>query len=571
MDIADRRRQYLTRWAALETERSSWIEHWRELSEYFMPRTGRFLLTNRNRGGKRHNRIYDSTGTRALRVLAAGMMSGMSSPARPWFRLRTRDDELMGSQAVKLWVQQVSALMRSVFNHSNTYRALHSIYTEEALYGTAASFVMPDFDHVLWHHVMTAGQYAISTDGHNEVSTVYREFDMTVSQIVSEFVAQSDGSMDWSRVSTLIKNRYDRGVGLDSWVPVLHIVEPRTDRDPGMYDSLNMPYASMYLERDTTENVVLRESGYKRFPGVCPRWEATGGDIYGNGPGMEALGDVKQLMHEQRRKAQGIDYQVKPPLQAPSSLKNQQVASLPGGVSFVDPASPSGGIKTAWDVNIELSALLEDIQDVRGRIGGAFYTDLFLMLAQADGGKQPPTAREIAEKHEEKLLMLGPVMERQHNELLAPIINTAFDRLLSAGALPPPPPELHGQHVDVEFISTLAQAQRAVATSAMDRFTMALGEVAQFKPDVLDKFDEDQWADAYADALGVDPEIITPNQRVAIIRKARAQQQAEQAQLAKAQQLTQAAANAAKADKNGVGLPDITDQFSGYTLPERTA
>jgi hypothetical protein len=41
----------------------------------------------------------------------------------------------------------------------------------------------------------------------------------------------------------------------------------------------------------------------------------TGNDIYGSSPAMDCLGDVKQLQHEQLRKAQAIDYQVNPPLQ----------------------------------------------------------------------------------------------------------------------------------------------------------------------------------------------------------------------------------------------------------------
>ena len=88
--MADSERQKIrARWGALTTERSSWIEHWRDISQYLMPRNGRYFLTDRNKGEKRHNTIIDSTGTRANRILAAGMMAGMTSPARPWFRLTT--------------------------------------------------------------------------------------------------------------------------------------------------------------------------------------------------------------------------------------------------------------------------------------------------------------------------------------------------------------------------------------------------------------------------------------------------------------------------------------------------
>jgi hypothetical protein len=139
---------------------------------------------------------------------------------------------------------------------------------------------------------------------------------------------------------------------------------------------------------------------------------------------MEALGDVKQLQHGQLRKAQAVDYMVKPPLQIPTAMKNMPLATLPGGAMYVDQNHPHGGIRSAFDVKLDVSHQLEDIRDVRERINQTFYVDLFLMLAQAEQGGQPITAREVAEKHEEKLLMLGPVLERLHNELLKPKIDS---------------------------------------------------------------------------------------------------------------------------------------------------
>jgi hypothetical protein len=182
---------------------------------------------------------------------------------------------------------------------------------------------------------------------------------------------------------------------------------------------------------------------------------------------MEALGDVKQLQHEQLRKAQGIDYQTNPPIQVPTRTRAQAHARLPGGVMFVDAAGAQGGVRSAFEIQLNLQHLLADIQDVRERIRGAFYADLFLMLANDQ--RSGITATEVAERHEEKLLMLGPVLERLHNELLSPMIDMTFDYASDAGILPEPPEELQGQELNIEFISTLAQAQRMVSAQGMDR------------------------------------------------------------------------------------------------------
>ena len=551
-----KRADLLTRWGHLRTERATWWSHWQEVTTYLLPRNGRYFEQDRNKGHRRHNSIYDNTGTRALRTLGAGMMAGATSPARPWFRLGVADPELNRYTPGKLWLDDVTERMQVIFQKSNTYRTLHGIYEELGAFGTAGSIVLPDPKSLIHHYPLTVGEYAIAQDYQGRVNTMYREFQKTVGEVVREF--------GYKKCSMSVKNLYDRG-SLDTWITLVHAIEPRDDRERDFKkkDNMNMAYKSCYFELGGEGEEVLRESGYKEFPCVIPRWGIAGGDIYGNSPGMESLGDIKQLQHEQLRKAQGIDYQTKPPLQVPSYMKNRDVDSLPGGVTFVD--GQQGKIETAFNVNLNLQHLLMDIQDVRQRINSSFYADLFLMLANATDTRM--TATEVAERHEEKLLMLGPVLERLHNELLDPLIDNTFNRMIEANAIPPAPDELQGQELSVEFVSMLAQAQRAIGTNSIDRYVNNMGMVAQMKPDVLDKFDSDVWADSYADMLGVDPKLVVAGERVAKIRQERA---AAQQEMAKQEQQAQMVDNAVKLNNAKTGEPsmmDVVGQFSGYNSP----
>ena len=551
-----KRADLLTRWGHLRSERATWWSHWQEVTTYLLPRNGRYFEQDRNKGHRRHNSIYDNTGTRALRTLGAGMMAGATSPARPWFRLGTADPELNRYVPVKLWLNDVTERMQLVFQKSNTYRTLHGIYEELGAFGTAGSIILPDPKTAIHHYPVTIGEYAIATDYQGRVNTLYREFQKTVGEVVREF--------GYNKCSTSVKNLFDRG-SLDQWITLVHAIEPRDDRERDFKkkDNMNMAYKSCYFEMGGDGEDVLRESGYKDFPAVIPRWGISGGDIYGNSPGMEALGDIKQLQHEQLRKAQGIDYQTKPPLQVPSYMKNRDVDSLPGGVTFID--GQQGKIETAFNVNLNLNHLLADIQDVRQRINGSFYADLFLMLANSTDTRM--TATEVAERHEEKLLMLGPVLERLHNELLDPLIDNTFNRMIESGLVPPAPEELQGMELNVEFVSMLAQAQRAIGTNSIDRYVNNMGMVAQMKPDVLDKFDSDAWADGYADMLGVDPKLVVGGERVARIRQERA---AQQQAMAKAEAEQRAVENAVKLNDSKTGDPsmmDMMNQFSGYNSP----
>jgi hypothetical protein len=423
------------------------------------------------------------------------------------------------------------------------------------VFGTSAKIVVQNFANVIHHYPLTCGEYAIATNDLGEVDTLYRGFEMTVYQMVRQFGLE--------RCSSQVQNLYNRG-SLDVWVPVVHSIEPNEARDPSSLDPRRMAWRSCYIELGAPEGVYLRESGFKRFRALVSRWATSGGDIYGNSPGMVALGDTKQLQQEQLRKSQAIDFMTKPPLQAPSSMKNREVDLFPGGISFVDGAGPNTGIRSLFDVGLNLDHLLGDIQDVRERINRAFYADLFLMLANNTDSRM--TATEVAERHEEKLTMLGPTVERLHNEELQPLIELTFADIVEAGILPPPPEELNGQDLQVEFVSMLAQAQRAVATNAVDRFVGNLGAIAQFKPGVLDKFDEDQWAEQYADMLGVDPTLIVADDKVALVRQQRAQQQAAMQRSAVANQTADTAQKLGNTPtQSGNALGDVMKMFSGYS------
>jgi hypothetical protein len=568
------RERKLQRWGALKLERSSWINRWMEITQYLLPFSGRYFSQDRNRGDKNFNSIYDSTATRALRILSAGMMAGMTSPARPWFRLATPDPDLMELEPVKLWLNNVTQIMRDIFARGNTYRALHTIYEELGAFATATSIVDNDFDHVIWHNPLTAGEYAISTDSRGKVDTLYREFEMTVAQLVEKFVApnrrEKSGSVKWDNVSHSVKTMWDTN-RLEHWVPVLHAIEPRAhaEREYGKRDAKNMAWRSCYIELNGHENKVLRESGYEDMPVVGPRWHTRGGDVYGNGVAMEALGDIKQLQQEQLRKGQAIDYMTLPPIGIPGEMKSSDPDTLPGGVTYMGAVAQGAKAHNLFDVNLNLEHLLMDIQDVRHRIYQAFYADLFLMISN-DQRRQPVTAREIAERHEEKLLMLGPTLERLHDEMLSPLIDLTFAKMVEAGMLTGglmPPPEMHGMDLKVEFVSMLAQAQKAVGLGSVDRLLGTVVLMAQGgKPEVLDKVDADQVVDKYAEMLAIDPTLIVADEKVGYIRAERQKAQAAQAAAA----MAPAAKDAATAIKtmsevNTEGAP----QFSGYSAPEQ--
>jgi hypothetical protein len=542
---------YMRRWTDIKDERSTYFGHWEELSEFIMPRRGRFLTSKSNDGSKKNGKIIDSTGSMAVRTLSAGMMSGITSPARPWFRLATPQAALMEQSDVKQWLFAVEKTMRDIFSRSNLYNSLQTVYEELAVFGTGALLISEDFDDVIRCYPFTVGEYGLAQSHRLQVDTFYREFNMTVAQVVEQFGLDN--------CSDAVRTMFKSGQ-LDKWVEVLHVIEPNSVREYNKKDNLNMPYHSCYVEKASKNERKLLESGYEEFPILAPRWHVTGVDIYGRSPGMDVLGDVKALQIEQKRKAQGIDKMVNPPLQAPSSLRGQSASVLPGGVTYVDTMQGNqGGFRPTYEVNPRLGELQQDIQETQYRIQQGFYSDLFQMMMNSD--RRQITAREIDERHEEKLLMLGPVLERLHTELLNPLIDRTFNIMARNELLPPAPEELAGVTLKVEYISVMAQAQKAIGTGALERLAGFIGNMAAVKPEVLDKFDADQSVDEYAEMLGVPPKIVVPDDVVQQVREERMQMQQQQMQMEQINQGAQAAKVMSDADTGGENI--LSDIIGG--------
>jgi hypothetical protein len=511
------------RYVKLENDRSSFRSHWMEISDYIAPRRGRYLIEGQNsRGRKRTTKIIDSTGTQALRVMAAGLMSGMTSPARPWHRRKVRDD-LMDNGEVRQWLAQVEMIERSILHKSNFYNSIYTVYTELGAFGTAPLYRQPSFDDVIRFRPFTVGEYVIAENDQGVVDTLGRHFTMTVGQIVQKFVHDdATGKMDWTGVSKATRRLWDQS-NYDELVEILHLIEPRLmgDRDYDKKDALNMPFKSCYFELASESDELLMESGYRKFPAYVPRWDVLSGDVYGRCPGMDTLGDIKQLQHQQKRKAQAIDKMVNPPMVAPTSLKGKPSTVLPGQTTYVDPMQGGQGFVPAYQVQPRINELQADIAEVQNRIQRGFYADLFAMMINSD--RRQMTATEVVERHEEKLVLLGPVLQRINVELLDPLLDDVFEYALEAGLLPDPPEALEGEDMEVEYISLLAQAQQAVAASSLERVMGFAGNLVAVFPNIVDGIDSDEALRQYANILGTSPDVIMSQEDVTEVREQRKQ------------------------------------------------
>lgn len=519
--------------SAMDLERQSFIPHWKECAEYVSPRRGRFFVEDRNRGDKRYKSIINSKATLSHSVARAGMLSGIASPSRQWFGLETSDPELMELKEVRQWCTDTQRRIAGVYNHTNFYTSTATMIGELLLFGTGAMLQDEDDETVVRFYPFTIGSYFIGQDARGVVNAFARKFQMTVEQMVGQF--------GYDNCSNQVQEAYDAG-NLDVWYDVHYYIGPNPDANENKALSKYKKFASCYWQPGLSEDKFLSEKGYDDFPLYVPRWDVTGEDIYATSwPTAIALGDIKQLQIEERRKAQAIDKFVNPPLKGPSSLRNAPISSLPGGLTLYDAGVDKEGLAPIYQVDPRINELMQDIEKIERRIDDVFYVPLFFAITQMEG-IQPKNELELNQRNQERLLQLGPVLERLHTEFLQRVVERTFNIMMKKNLLPPPPPALAGASLKVTFVSSLAMAQRSEAAAGIQDLRVFVTELASggFQ-EAVDKFDADQSIDELSQILGVPPALIRSDEEVAQIRQDRQQQsdqeRAQMAQIQLSQQL----------------------------------
>jgi hypothetical protein len=507
--------------SALKNDRQPFWTLWREVANYFLPKRYVWLQSDKEarvRSAK-NPYILDSTGTTAARILASGMMNGITSPSRPWFRLRIAGFEHEGDE-VAIWADEVVRRMLFIMAESNFYNAIAVLYLDLVTFGTAAMLIYEDDDTVIRCYNPALGEFYLGQSHRLSVDTFAREFKQSVKQLVTNFGKDN--------LSEQLRHKCNEG-GAQAlhMYDITHLIEPNYG-DSGIPSKFN--YVETYWETAAfTEGQVLARRGFNELPGIFPRWELTANDSYGTSPAMDALPDVIQLQQETKRKAQGIDKMVNPPIVADIQLEHRPTALMPNGITYVA-GSNSIGAKPLYQINAPLQEMTEDIREVQLRIRETFHNNLFNMISQLDTVR---SATEIDARREEKLVMLGSVLDRFESEALGPAITRIYSIMDRQGMLPPPPPQIEDAEVEIQYMSILSTAQSAVAAAPTERWVGLVGNLAAVAPEVLQVPDWTELVRNYGTAIGVQARDMKSREDVEAANEAQQQQlEAQQAAVA---------------------------------------
>lgn len=504
----------------LESDRVNWDSHWRELAEYIIPNKDNVYKHDRTKGEKKFSDLYDATGVHSNELLASALHGMLTNPTTPFFGLTTGIPEIDQLDDVRKWMQDTVRTMHNVLNNSNFQTEIHEVYLDMGSFGTGCLRIEEDDeDHVRFMSTPIYETY-IDENHKGKVDTIYRSYKGPLHRLVEEFgeaLLELDPSLkDHLKDSS---KEYE----------VIHAIEPRDKYDPTKLDPLNMPFSSCYVLKELKK--VIKESGFRTFPYPVPRWTKISGEKYGRSPGMKCLPDIKminKMMQVTIRSAQKI---VDPPLLVPDDGVTLPFRTTPGSINYYRAGTNDriGPLETGARIDFGFQIM----EDTRTRIRSAYFID---QLQLREGPQM--TATEVMQRTEEQLRLLGPILGRQHDELLKPLIERVFDILNSKQLLPPPPEVLQGTKVDVQYSSMIARAQKTAELDSLNRFFGLASPILTIAPEAVDNFNSDSALRYIANSLSLPYEMLRDDTEVKELREQR--QQAQQAAAQQQQEMVQA-------------------------------
>jgi hypothetical protein len=526
----------LKRFDRLKAQRQNWESHWQEVADYMMPRKAD-VTKSRSKGDKRTELIFDSSPMQSLELLAASLHGMLTNPSTPWFSLRFKEDGMENEDEAKEWLESATESMYAAFNRSNFQQEIFELYHDLITFGTAAMFIEEDEEDIVKFSTRHINEIYISENDKGRIDTVFRKFKISARAALQKFGQDASDNI----VTTARKDPYEE-------IEIIHVVYPRTDFDPKKQDKTNMPFASVYIEAGTGNELSM--SGFKEFPFVVPRYLKASHEIYGRSPAMTALPDVKMLNEMSKTTIKAAQKQVDPPLLVPDDGFILPVRTVPGGLNFYRSGTRDRIEPLNIGANNPLGLNMEEQR--RNSIRNAFYVNQLMM-------QQGPqmTATEVIQRNEEKMRLLGPVLGRLQSELLKPLIDRVFAIMIRKNIFLPAPEFLAGKDIEIEYVSPLAKAQKSSELQSIMRGIEIMGSLANVAP-VFDYINFDKLVKHLLDIVGVPQKVLKPQAQVNSERQQKQQQQEQAIQMQQLQQIAQAGGQVAPLAK---ALPEEAKQL----------
>lgn len=522
----------IRRWEALRDKRKNTETVWQDIADNLIGR--RDFLTRRTPGDNTRTRfVYDDTSKVSGALLAGAMHSLLTNPSTRWFELAFENTALMRNEMARTWLFDTQRHLQNVIERpeANFHAQLSESYYDLIYFGTTGFFIEDKAGFGPRFSTRPLAELFMAEDPGGIIDTVFRKFMLTARQAFDM----------WGRADETASRLVEKTPEVE--LPYIHAIFPREDVVVGNVDQSGMAWQSVIVAVET--RTALSIGGFQELPMAIARWSKDAGEVYGRGPGWEALSDQRTLNEMKRTTLVAGEKIVDPPLLVDSDgVLPSTLRMFPGGVTPVDvtssllnpPIQPLPIDMSGWPITAQM------ISETRQQVQDAFHHQLIELI------RDPRmTATQVLELSAQVQRHMAPILGRIQTELLEPIIERVFEIEVRAGRISDFPDILGGEVIKVNYVSPVSRAQKANDARAIIDFSTVVANLSQADPSVMDLYDGDAAVRELADAMGVPPSVVRMEEEVAKRREAQAALAEQQAQLDQAQQVAQTAGQAAPA------------------------
>jgi len=495
----------LKRSDAAYARKEQWRSVYQDCYEFALPQRNLYdgSFEGGQRGGKKMNRVFDSTAVHSTQRFANRIQSGLFPPYGRWCRLEPGSDipankRIEAQLALDIYAEKFFSVIRQ----SNFDLAMGEFLLDLCV-GTAAMLVQPGNDDMPIRFTSVPEYLVAFEEGANGTpDNVYRK-----SKMKAELVTQT-----WkdAKLGEALQRIVD-----DKPTDEVDLIEATMfDAKKGDWD-----YTVIY-GRDQTP---LVERKLKFSPWIIARYMKLAGESQGRGPLVTAMPDIRTLNKTVELLLKNASLAIAGVYTAADDgvLNPQTVRITPGAII---PVARNGGpqgeslkaLPRAGDFNVTQLVL----NDLRMAVKKMLLDDTL-----PPDNMSARSATEIAERMKELATNLGAAFGRLITETMVPVVSKTMQIMDEEGMIDLPL-KINGLEIKVVPISPIAQAQQMGDIEK----TMQWAQIAsQMGPEASVKVKTGEIADYIADTLGIPARVrATPEEAAQKLQQLQQQQQAMQ-------------------------------------------
>jgi hypothetical protein len=461
---------------AEKADRGMFDQLFTESARRVLPRLDNFQGRNASPGERRTEWQFDSTAAINNERFAAAFDSMATPRNEKWHGLQALNKDLRKRQVIKTWCEEARDVLFTMryTPKANFASQMSEVYQSLGVFGTGILMIDDALGQPTQYKSCPLAKTWLREGANGQIDTVYRELEYNPAQAIGEF--GRDNLPD--EILTAEEKKPNQKFTF------YHRVQPNKLRVFGVRGPAGMAFSSHYVS--VTGRRIVRRGGFRTFPFAVARYVTSSNEVYGRGPAITGLADIKMRNEMKRSVLRSTHRMAEPILLLSDDAALAPFSMQPGFRNrgyLKDDGTP---LAQQLEWRGDLQPAMAVIEETGLRLNDIFLVTLFQILAESP----TMTATEVLERAREKGVLLTPTVGRFQSEFLGVLIERELDIANARGWLPDMPAELMqaGGMIEITYNSPLARAQKAEQATGLIRTLEVLAPLAQIDPSILKRF-----------------------------------------------------------------------------------